>query len=89
MKYPVQRFSFTNPPGYGFTSLAGMKENLKGRYVRFTDYEHLKRMLRAVLDAQYGAAVHHIGDGDGLNPDTAKEIQEFWEYELHTKVNEG
>lgn len=45
-----------------------------------------RRMLINLIDAHYGAAFHHIGDGDGLLEQEAKEISDFWEWHLDKNV---
>lgn len=40
--------------------------------------DRLTRMLATVIDANYGATVHDIGNGDGINEQDATEIQEWW-----------
>lgn len=47
-----------------------------------------RRMLVNVLDAHYGGAVHHIGDGDGLPEHEAAEIREFWQQRMDEFVQE-
>lgn len=42
----------------------------------------LTRMLATVIDANYGTSYHHIGDGDGIPEEQAKEIQEWWRAHL-------
>ena len=39
-------------------------------------------MLDNVLDANYGVAVHHIGDGDGLDDAQAEELRTYWHNRL-------
>lgn len=56
-------------------SYADVKELLDER-------EHLRRMLSTVIDANYGTSYHHIGDGDGIPHEQAKEIAEWWRLEL-------
>lgn len=40
--------------------------------------EELESMLAKVLDAHYGLAFHHIGDGDGIKPEMAKKLAKWW-----------
>ncbi len=41
--------------------------------------ERYREMLAEVIDANYGTASHHIGDGDGMDEGRAEEIRGFWE----------
>lgn len=51
--------------------------------------EQLTRMLANVIDANYGTDVHDIGNGDGLSPEEAAEIQTWWQEYLDSKVEKG
>lgn len=50
------------------------------RQLRLCGQERTKveDMLARVLDAHYGLAFHHIGDGDGIDAREATEIKAWW-----------
>lgn len=52
-----------------------------GEYVLYTEavqqIEALEHMLEALLDAHYGASLHHIGDGDGISVGEAEQLREW------------
>lgn len=47
------------------------------------------QMLAAVLDAHYGLAFHHIGDGDGIEPEMAKKVAAWWMRWTHKETPNG
>ena len=38
----------------------------------------LVEMLNELIDCHYGAATHHIGDGDGIPDEMAEKIRSYW-----------
>ena len=38
----------------------------------------LEEMLIELIDCHYGAAIHHIGDGDGIPSNMAEKIKAYW-----------
>ena len=49
---------------------------------RHASVDDLEKMLNEVLDAHYGVATHHIGDGDGISPEMAEKIKVYWRKHL-------
>ena len=45
----------------------------------------LEAMFDEVLDAHYGTAIHHIGDGDGIADARAHQIRAYWHNRLEDK----
>lgn len=56
-----------------------------GEVVEASLFDKLEKMLVTVIDANYGAASHHIGDGDGIPESEASEISLWWETYLYNK----
>lgn len=59
-----------------------------GEVVPAEEYDRVRQMLINVLDATYGTDFSAVGNGDGLPPEQANEIIEFWRSHLHQMVAE-
>lgn len=56
-----------------------------GEVVDASLFDKLEKMLVTIIDANYGASPHHIGDGDGIPEREANEIRLWWETYLYNK----
>ena len=81
-----QRFRIsTHDNGYYCVSIP-MYEG--GEVVKAEGYDRVRQMLINVIDANYGTDFSATGISDGLPPDQANEIIEFWRSHLHEVVKQ-
>lgn len=60
-----------------------------GDVISADEYDRVRGMLIAVLDANYGTNFMDIGHGDGLIAAEAAQIQEFWRVYLNEIETKG